>query len=124
MSSTLNSLKNNKAPGYEKILNEYIKLGGKTLVRELTKLFNNILKNQKVPLEWKHSDMILIFKTGNRHLIKNYRPISLSPAIAKKIFKINRIKNPKYFDPHNNLGNRLASANSTLLWTIYKLQTN
>ncbi len=41
-----------------------------------------------IPEQWKHSNIIVIFKKGDRHKIENYRPKSLSPTIAKKFSKL------------------------------------
>ncbi len=77
------NLKNNKAPGHDQINNESVRYGGRPMIKKLTQLFNKILKEQKVPKDWKLSDIILIHKKGDKHKIENYRPISLSPTIAK-----------------------------------------
>lgn len=85
--SIIGKLKNNNAPAYDNITNEAIKLDGDLLIKQITKLFNKILIEEIIPSDWKYSDITLIYKKSNRHKISNYRPISLSPVVAKKFFK-------------------------------------
>ncbi len=59
------NLKRKKALGIEKITNEQLKNGGPNLIKLSTILFNKILKSSKIPIEWKHSEIILIPKKGN-----------------------------------------------------------
>lgn len=80
-------LKPNKCPGHDKITNEHIKMGGVELIKKLTKLFNKVLETSKIPKDWKVSDIIILFKKGDRHKVENYRPITLTSTIAKKISK-------------------------------------
>ena len=118
----ISNLKNNKAPGSDKISNEFFKLGGKLLVDTLTKLFNKILIDKKIPENWKQSDIILIFKKGERDKITNYRPISLSLTIAKIFSKILecRIK-PFIQQPREQAGFRSAFSTSDHLHVLNQL---
>lgn len=73
----------------EGITNEQLKYCcGEKLLRYLAKLFNDILETQEIPSEWKYSDIILIYKKGDKHNIENYRPISSSPTISKVFTKL------------------------------------
>jgi len=49
----------------------------------LTTLFNNSLKSGQFPTEWKQANVTPVPKSGDSHLISNYRPISVIPVIAK-----------------------------------------
>ncbi len=82
------NLKSNKTWGYDNITNEQIKFGGEKLIKKLTEIFNKILEQGKIPEEGKKSDIILIFKKGDRHNINNYQPISLIPTLAKVFSKL------------------------------------
>ena len=77
-----------KAPGHDKIKNEHIKYRGEMIIQRLTTIFNLILSSGVIPNYWKQSDIILLFKKGNKHKIENYRPISLSPTLAKIFSKL------------------------------------
>ena len=91
----IKNLKKNKAPGPVQIINEFLKDYRSTLIRPLTKIFNMILETEEIPIQWKISEIILLFKKGSKKEIENYRPISLSSNIYKIFMKIvkNRIYN-------------------------------
>lgn len=85
----IQTLKNEKVAGDDVICNEQIKYGGNLLVKKLTILYNDILNSQHILEDWKKSDIIyLLFKRSDRHKVENYRPITLSPIIAKIFSKI------------------------------------
>lgn len=56
-------------------------------------LFNLVLSTCLIPDDWKIANITPIFKSGNKKLISNYRPISLLPVIGKLFEKLlhNRI---------------------------------
>lgn len=95
IADVMGKLRRYATPGPDNIKNEQIKFGGLHLIKNLKKLFNMILEGQKIPREWKKSNIILIHKKGSKNKIENYRPISLSPIISKIFSKIilRRIQN-------------------------------
>ena len=117
-------MKNNKTPGHDRITNEQIKYGGEILTKSITKLFNKILKMQQVPNDWKLTDTILLYKKGDEHEITNYRPISLSPALAKLFSKAieQRIRNKMNENqPNEQAGFRKSFSTSDHLQVINQL---
>lgn len=97
--NVIKNSKQHKAPKPDGITNDPIKYGGEKLRQVLLAFFNKILTTQKIPKSWKNSDIILIFKEGDRLNIENYRPISLSDTIAKIFSSLwnNRLKS--YLEP-------------------------
>ncbi|CAG7718362.1 unnamed protein product, partial [Allacma fusca] len=91
----IKKLKYGKAADPNGITNEQIKYGGEKLRENLLILFNKILEKQQTPSSWKNSNIILIFKKGDRKKIENYRPISISNTIGKIFSSVlnNRLKN-------------------------------
>ncbi len=83
MGEIITNLRANKSPGNDKIWNDQIKYGGKALSKVLTNIFNDILMAQDISTLWIKSDIILIYKKRDRHVIDNYRPITLSSKLAK-----------------------------------------
>ncbi len=83
MRRALSKLKDQKAPGHDMICNEQLKYGSTKLTKHLTKLYNNILTTKSIPQNWNLSKIILLHKKGGKDNIKNYRPISLMPTLAK-----------------------------------------
>lgn len=80
-------LNGNSAPGPDGITAKTIKLMAKHLVSPLTSLFNSCLRSSVFPRVLKVSKIVPIFKQGSKRSISNYRPISLTPTLAK-IFEI------------------------------------
>ena len=54
----------------------------------LVRLFNIILINERIPEEWKQSELIIIYKSGDTENVKNYRPISLLSHVYKVFVKV------------------------------------
>ena len=64
-------LKNNKAAGKDKILNEFIKTGREVLTPLITKIFNHIFSNSKYPNSWNINILSSIYKKGDRNNAAN-----------------------------------------------------
>ncbi|VVC27148.1 Endonuclease/exonuclease/phosphatase,Reverse transcriptase domain [Cinara cedri] len=73
----IQTLKNNKSPGDDKIVAELLKLGGKNLTQKLHHLIQQIWIKEKIPQDWNESLICPIFKKGNRKKVENYRGITL-----------------------------------------------
>lgn len=54
-----------------------------TLVVPLHLLFNKSLSSSTFPSGWKHSYIIPIFKSGDKHLVTNYRGVCIQSSIPK-----------------------------------------
>ena len=84
----LSSLKANKAHGPDDISVNMIQLCGNSLTVPLKMIFDNILRTGRFPTQWKRANVTPVHKKEDKHLIKNYRPISLLPIFAKVFEKI------------------------------------
>ena len=91
----ISKLKNNKAAGNDKILNEFIKTGQETLIPVITKLFNSIFSSGLYPENWNMNILSPIYKKGDRNNPENYRGISISSNLSKLFCSIlnNRLIN-------------------------------
>ncbi len=69
------------------IMNENIKMGKEVSVLHLSKLFNNMIKNNWIPKQREEMETILLYKKSNKDNIENYRPICLTTNICN-IFSI------------------------------------
>ena len=81
--SVLENLDPKKAVGPDGIHNKILKIGSDLISEPLSKLFNRSLTETSFPEIWKKANVTPIFKKGDKHLCKNYRPISLLSCIGK-----------------------------------------
>ena len=79
----LKKLKNGKAPGLDGMTTHFLKMCGMEIAIYLDWLFKRILKDGRIPQEWKVARIIPVFKGGERWRLTNYRPISLTSVICK-----------------------------------------
>ncbi|KAH7669983.1 endonuclease-reverse transcriptase [Aphelenchoides avenae] len=89
----LKRFKNEKAPGPDGITAEMLKAGGQRLWEQLAKFFTACMRKKRIPLKWKESRTVLLYKKGDPNDVKNYRPICLLPVTYKLFTKVivNRI---------------------------------
>ena len=73
---------------HPRILNEL----SEELSQPLAMLFNKTLVEGKLPQDWKIANITAIHKKGNKKLASNYRPVSLTSLICKKMEEIIRDK--------------------------------
>ena len=71
-------LKDNKSPGIYGIIPKLLKEIAEEISVPLAIMFNLSLREGTVPheTEWKHANVVPIFKKGNRCKAENYRPVS------------------------------------------------
>lgn len=84
--NSINSLKNNQAPGYDNILNEHIKTTTQYVcfLPLYDNLLNNIFDATFVPEVWLIGIIRSIYKNkGDPSNTKNYRPITLLISLGK-----------------------------------------
>jgi len=65
INKALKEMKDNKAPGNDQLTSDIIKIGGDEALKIITKIFNDILKNRKIPPEWKEAKVIVLHKKGD-----------------------------------------------------------
>ena len=96
----IDNLKNGKAPGEDRILNEMPKAGKITLADSLYKIFNLVFESEKYPYIWSVNFLLPVFKGGISSRISdnpdNYRGISISSCVGKLYSSVlyNRLIDP------------------------------
>ncbi|KAJ8892007.1 hypothetical protein PR048_004572, partial [Dryococelus australis] len=80
---TINKLKSNKSPGHDLIHPKVIKECQKLVSKPLVEIINVMLTNGNYPDALKIAKIIPIHKTGDKKLLKNYRPISVLNVLNK-----------------------------------------
>ena len=79
----LRKLDPSKTPGPDLIHPRILKECADELAPSLCALFNLSLQMGKLPLEWKRSNVVPVFKKGDKSAVTNYRPISLLSIVSK-----------------------------------------
>ena len=83
-------MKENKSPGVDGISHKMLKETVAQISTPLAHVFNMLLQEGIVPLEWKEANIIPVFKKGSRNKSVNYRPVSLTAVICKLLETIIR----------------------------------
>ena len=101
----ITSLKNNKSPGEDYILNEFIKYCPKELITVIVNLFNIILDTGIIPSQWTIGVIKPLYKNkGNINDVNNYRGITLLSCIGKLFTSILNSRLYIYLTSENLLG--------------------
>ena len=86
--NVINSLKWNKATGYDDINVNIVKLCSDILSQPLSTIINESFSSGIFPTELKIAKVIPLFKSGNRNTFTNYRPVSILPVLSKIFEKL------------------------------------
>ena len=81
--SVLKNIKVSTSTGPDNISPLFLSKCAENLVEPLYLIYNKSLQLGCFPAAWKVSDVVPIFKTGDRGNIVNYRPVSIIPGMAK-----------------------------------------
>lgn len=95
LKNTIRSMKNGKACGKDKVAIEMIKKMDEIGYSILNVIINTVWKEEIIPIEWKETLVVPIYKQGDKHVCDNYRGINLLNTIMKIIESIleKRIRN-------------------------------
>ena len=86
--NVLRSLKLKTSSGPDGISSSMLKNTVFSISSTLCSLFNLSLSTGIVPSDWKSSNITPVFKSGNKNLVSNYRPISLLSIPSKLLERI------------------------------------
>ena len=87
ISSAIDKLKNNKSPGKDGIIGEFLKCCKPMFAKDLTLLFNYIVEQRIFPDHWAEGLRSPIFKSGSKWDCSNYRGITVL-SVFEKVFEI------------------------------------
>jgi hypothetical protein len=82
------SLKSEDSCGYDQISTRVLKLCAPYIISPLTYICNLIIFSGNFPEKLKYSEIIPLYKKGDKKQITNYRPISLLTSFSKIVEKI------------------------------------
>lgn len=94
----IGALKTTSSCGWDGIPSTFIKKFSGILGKSITRLCNLCFTTGVFPTMLKESIVVPIFKSGEKHCISNYRPISLLPTLAKIIEKLINVRLVKYLE--------------------------
>jgi len=60
-------------------------LGGEAMIPYLTRLLDITMNNNAIPGDWKEAIVVPIYKVGDRSVVGNYRPASLTSVVCKQM---------------------------------------
>jgi len=75
----------NKSIGRTGFPGEILKLGRETTILYLARLLDITINNAAIPSDWKRTTVVPIYKVGDRSLVTNYRPLSLTSVVCKQM---------------------------------------
>ena len=78
-----NQLDQMKSVGPDEIPGEILKLGGDAMIPYLARLLDITMNNNAIPRDWKKAIVVPIYKGGDRSVVGNYRPVSLTSVVCK-----------------------------------------
>ena len=121
---TANTLKKNFSCGYDEIPSLIFIESIPYIANILTDLFNISFSNGIFPNCYKLAKVIPIYKSGDKHLIQNYRPISMLHSASKILEKLMYNRLIKFFSDSNLLNNnqfgfRANSSTSLAILSLY-----
>ncbi|MEW8542876.1 MAG: reverse transcriptase family protein [Candidatus Thiodiazotropha sp.] len=98
----VHSLKRNKSPGIDQILNEHIISSLNLMLPLYVKLFNLVFDTALIPENWLIGEILPIYKNkGDINNPENYRPITLLSCLGKLFTAIINTRLTKYSDRYN-----------------------
>ena len=99
-----NNLNNNKACGFDRIPNEFIKNAPDQLFTFLTILFNRIKDENIFPCGWNRGRITLVHKRGVRTMLSNYRPLTVLISLCGLYSKVLNGRLTQVVERHGLLG--------------------
>ena len=93
----LSQLSSSKACGFENVPNNLYKLITPIISPFLENIFNKSYDLGTFPSVLKYAKVIPLYKTGPKHLVNIYRPISLLSPIAKVFEKLLYVRLENFF---------------------------
>ena len=83
----INKLPSKDSSGYDNISNNLLKKIKHAVLKPLTHIFNLSLTSREFPENMKLSEIIPLYKKGEKNHMINYRPISLLITLSKLLEK-------------------------------------
>ena len=102
--AVLQTLKDGKAYGWDRIPNEALKNLPDCMIDQVTLLFNKIKSAGVMPKGWNKGRVTLVHKRGLRELLRNYRPITVLVSLSSLFSKLLNERLIQVTEKHKLLG--------------------
>ena len=127
MEAALRGVKNGIATGNDHnfISIKTLKAGEDIISKTCYKLYTKCLSERRIPTAWKNAKMVIIFKKGNKKVIKNYKAMSLLSNIYKVIMEVLTKRLEKTLDenqPREQAGFRSRYSTADHIHVVNKLE--
>ena len=99
----ISNLKSSVRCGLDNIPSQLLKLCSPYISNSICDIINHVLETGIFPDDWKKAKVHPIFKSDERNIPSNYRPISFLPAISKIIERVMHTQLLEYFQAGNLL---------------------
>ena len=74
-----------KSVGPDRVSGEILKLGEEDMIPYLARLLDLTMNNGTLLGDWKRATVVPVHKGGDRSLVTNYRPVSLTSVVCKQM---------------------------------------
>jgi hypothetical protein len=119
-------LKHDKSPGIDGLTPEFYQVYWPLLKNPFMSMIYECYANKRLPTTLNQAVLTLIFKKGERHLLKNYRPISITNydykilafVLARRLQDV--IKNLVHSDQSGYIKGRFIGINVRYIIDFYK----
>ncbi|GCC25728.1 hypothetical protein chiPu_0004139 [Chiloscyllium punctatum] len=86
----LENIKIDESSGSDQIYPRLLREARKEVAKPLARIFASSLSTGVIPEDWKEANVFSRFKSGNREISDNYRPVSLASVVSKVLERILR----------------------------------
>ena len=101
----LAELKEDKTPGPDNLYPKFLKEIRHQIGPFLTQLYKDSIETGVVPRDWRDAIVVPLFKKGNRGMVNNYRPVSMTCIICKILEKIIKEEMLVFLNEHHIIKN-------------------
>ena len=81
----LDSIKVDKAAGPDELSNRVLQDCLRKITPAVTAIFKKSVESGELPSDWRNANVAPVYKKGDRHTPENYRPVSLTCVLSKKL---------------------------------------
>jgi hypothetical protein len=74
-----------KSVGPDGVCGEILNLGGEAMTSYLARLLDITVNNNAIPDDWKQAIVVPFYKGGDRSVVRNYKPASITSVVCKQV---------------------------------------